>query len=204
MEQLDGKWEVDATSFGRVLHNASLFASKDQTREILTCVNLSIIKDTLTARATDSYVLSEESVTVSGTDTDNVGPSVNITAKDLAPVVKHLLAKRYAPSPATLLVEGKTVTITANGASFTVSTVVGDFPRFDLLWPEPSGLTETGIVLNPTRLVRFAKIIECDGSKHADTTFDPGLVFFFTGDTKPVLVISRVHGSTFRALVMPK
>lgn len=48
---------VPAKELGRVLHNAALFASRDETRPVLTCVSFTFGSDRLTVRATDSYML---------------------------------------------------------------------------------------------------------------------------------------------------
>ena len=186
---------------GRILHNAALFASKDQTRPVFTMVKLRLRGSTLEAVGCTDYYAGADSTTLA----DDVTATVRdgewlVLAIDLAPIVKACRTRKGQTSPLVILTfgaDGLTVAmVTGSGESFTVAYAPShmSFPPVDRLFPavdaKPVALSE--IRLDIANLSPFTKV-------RSDGDADP-LRFTFYGDSKAVLIHC---GRTFRGLLMP-
>lgn len=200
-----------AVDLGRVLHNASLFATRVKLRPVLRNVNLTIsqqgnidapVSARLTATATDSYILGEDhldAVTFSAV----VRSSYQLPSDDLAPVVKELSRRSSPPRECVVTFSDDRITFAVDAWSQTLKVFTdGDYPYTDTLWPEGAPEPLPIISLQPDRLAKFAKVIPV-GGKVRDPKHDRGIRLSFRSPTHPVLIERMETDATFRALLMP-
>jgi hypothetical protein len=219
---------VPASELGRVLHNVGLFASKEQTRPVLCCVRLRVEHDAgeneyrLTATATDSYKMAEESCAADDGHQGNRAENVRVLIETgdilietgdgpFGAMVKALTKRTAVPLLARVSLEGqpegraRTLVVEYEGQTWRFPLLEGQFPNTAGLWSDAEGrkheLPGGSICINPGLLATLAKVLANDGRKIQPGA---GFTFTFTGDeNRPVLVTYREHSSTFRALVMP-
>lgn len=187
--------------FRRVLHNAVVFAGKDNKRPVLTCVNLVFNADnTLTAIATDSYMIGLDTCDYDGTtpsprDVADHDPSDSLSFMASRSEIEQLLkaiAKLAAIAPAALRIEGDTLTVAYAGGTVELTRAIGQFPNWRQLVPSSTAPTER-IAWNPQFLAKLAKV------KTASGINEPA-VFTLQGELKPTKI---QVGDTFIGLLMP-
>lgn len=188
---------VGAQELGRVLHNASIFASKDNTRPVLCGVEVSI-NGKVEATGTDSYRLGhDECPVLKGTGE----ATMVLEAKELAAIAKELLKAGNAEATITTTdaivpggMEGTEVTIKLAGRTWVLSSVYGTFPRWRMLIPAENATGEvTTIGLNADMLASFAKV-------KSDASPKGTMRFRFLSPLKPVVIDI---GTTFTGVQMP-
>jgi hypothetical protein len=199
---------ANAAELIRAVQNVALFASRDDTWPVICTVRLTAADGTLTADATDRYVLGQEMLDAEGTAEMLVDAAGAVDAvKTLAKVLKASGAGRMplaVPPKITVTGEGDYARFTLTGhvgpdASASALLRHGEFPQTSRLWPaDEDGHAEncTGhAAFTAANLARLAKVTDGDGR--------PGYLavrFAFSTPLKPAVV--RI-GSAFRALVMP-
>lgn len=185
---------VDAGSFARAASNASLFASKDRMRPVLTSVCLSASSGEMKVETTDSYVCFRELVDCAG---DDLAP-VLLPAADLAPIVKA--AKAFAGGKVEITVADREVTFAVHSSSFALRTFDGDWPRTDVFFDSFTA-GETGrIGLGSSTIARLAKVAPSD--KPTKANHGEPMVFEFQTELKCVKV-TWPGNSAMSAVVMP-
>lgn len=116
----DTKINVPAGPLSRALKAVTVAVSRDRTRPNLCCVQVTVAGGVLTLAATDSYRLHVATV---GIDGDASDVKMLWPAGFAADVAKMCSARGDGLELATILVEGRTVTVAAFGA--TVGATVG-------------------------------------------------------------------------------
>jgi hypothetical protein len=205
---------INGRELGRMLANVSLFASKDKTRPVLTCVHVKIDTDagTIAAEATDAYTLAEETLAA-----DHVRGAVNrsylLLADECKPIIKSLRGASLPECVVTfhnaVVMEGSTpaastVAFLIDGRTMTIESYVGDFPNTSQIWPSDDtewSLADGFIAFDPARLGTFGKLVK-PGAKKPPTGTNEGMDFHYNGPMKPFTVSWHDH-ATFRGLCMP-
>lgn len=185
---------VKAQELGRVLHNAALFASKDQARPILCGVELSL-NGKVEATATDSYRLGHDECPVESSSGE---ATMVLETKDIAAIAKELLKahERLEVTVTTRPSDSETteVNISAGNRIWVLRSVYGTFPRWQMLIPAENATGEVSTIgLNANMLASFAKV-------KSDASPKGTMRFRFQSDRKPVVVNI---GTTFVGVQMP-
>ena len=196
---------VKAQELGRVLHNAALFASKDQARPILCGVELSL-NGKIEATATDSYRLGHDECPVESSSGE---ATMVLEAKDIAAIAKELLKahERFEVTVTTRPAivdggsEGTEVNIAAGNRIWVLRSVYGTFPNWKVLVPAADASGEVSTIgLNPEQIASFAKVMADCGPKSKNPRQATPMRLRFQDNLKPVVVNI---GASFLGVIMP-
>lgn len=191
--------KVRADLLARAVSNATLFASKDRMRPVLTMAHLFADNGKVCVETTDSYVAYRE--TVAETEAPE-GFSVLVEVAELAPIVKA--CKAFAAGMVSMETDGQSVRFDVYSSSFTVrdTTTLFDFPRTDTFFDQFTVGTEpiAHIGFGAQVLARLAKV-DPDGRKSAAKT-GHALKIEVQNELKPARV-SWPMNDGIRAVVMP-
>lgn len=184
--------------------NALLFASRDKARPILTAARFELESDTLTVVATDSYMLSVE--TVEGVKAEEAVPAAwGIYRDDLTEMLRLAKAARATDLELNLDVEGGdnahpfgTFTFQGIGYGSTHAgrLLDGDYPNWRQLLSVPDGIGANVLRFNPKQLATLGKT-RAVGYKAG------GLPVVFTGCVDELKPIFWRVGENLSGLLMP-
>lgn len=147
---------MPAPELGRMLANATLAASKEESRPILTCVLLSYSDGRLTATATDSYWLLREALPVNG---DGLAFVTLLPAADLAPVVKAAKARTARLGNATITFDGDRMTFKVDTLQVSVTPYPGDFPNVGAIIDGHTPTETSSVAFMSGLIVKAAKVV---------------------------------------------
>lgn len=167
-----------AQELGRVLHNAALFASKDDARPILNGVNVSL-NGKVEATATDSYVLGHDECPVES----STGETTVILDSTAVMGIARELLKTWGDATVSTADDGHgcDVTVKIVGKTWTLTAIDGEFPHYRQIIPDVNATGEVSTIgLNANTLARFVKV-------RSDASPKGTMRFRFFAPTKPVV-----------------
>lgn len=161
-------------------------AGTDKDRPILGCVELVAEDDTITATATNSYILATVTVPFQGEPFEG---SILVPAKELAAAVKAV-PKSFS-GPAVLHIDGRWLTVESGNTRSSIALCDGRYPNWRPYFPEGDGVEVSKIALNPRYIYNLSR------------TFDERAIpmrLKFHGEHKQVVVEGPHY---WRGIVMP-
>lgn len=195
METNDCKITIPAGPLGRALKAVTVAVSKDRTRPHLCCVQVTVADGALTLAATDSYRLHVATVGIDGDASDMTMLWPSSFAADVA---KLCSARGDGLDLATIIVEGRTVTVAAFGATVGAPLAVETFPTWTSLMDGcDERRVEADVVgLNSAYLADIGK-----AARFVDKDTPVRLVA--ADALKPSLWTAAAQGVTLKMLLMP-
>lgn len=190
-----GAVQIGAGPLTNLLADASLFASTDQMRPVLCAVKLVLDGSTLTAYATDSYVLCERSVQVEGT-----GSWTRYVGTPDRRLLKAILSG-HGTQTATIgtTSTGHHLRVSVGVTTTTVGEVIDKYPDFAPLWAGAVPGTDTTIHFNPLLLARLQRL---SGSDRKARSAHP-LTLTINGSLAPATWALTGDEGPARGLIMP-
>lgn len=180
------------------LHAATPQAKTDRdVTPILTAIHVTVTGDTLTATATDRYMVVESAFPIGdGAATIGEERSFMLNSKDWQSIAK-------LKTPVTLTIDDdSTVTVAHASGTLNLLQVQGNFPRVQRIFSDGQGDLAQGTGLDLAKLARLAKIVPA-----SPYLKDEASVWEFSqpGENKPVtLTRPRLpEGESMRALIQP-
>lgn len=173
-------------------------ASADQSRPLLTAIEIFKQGEEVVAVATDGYILSEVRETVpsdEGFPGDASGvDKVRLTAKSAAKMSSALKPNKLLPvlGYANATSDGIVVTDLEHMVTFNDAEIEGNYPDYAKLIPDSKAATAT-VRVNPEYLMKALKPFKGEHSVELETH----------GELKPVVIRSSSAGRTILGVVMP-
>lgn len=193
---------TDAAVLGALFCEASLFASIEPMRPILTGVRFERTADGfLKLIATDSYVLGAFTTRVQVDEIESL-----VDAKQLAVIGKALAKLRAGYGDDRMAVEltfdERTFTVATDSWTLKADLIIGEFPNYSQL-PAGEGNADTWPALNTTYLGLFGKLLLARPAPKRGKTASFGLRFECYGESKPVKFSGTSGHCDFLGLLMP-
>lgn len=128
--------QMSGRTFKETLSRLIVSASKDESRQLLTTINIQVKEGTITLASTDSYRLSVEELDTQGMHIEGEVESFCLPGAYVRKLLQVIKAKANTPDRVTLFFDDRQVAVLLNNHLHFVRGVEGQYPNYRQLLPQ--------------------------------------------------------------------